>query len=347
MKHLSLLQLILITLVVSLKAQEAPDQFLEPNAREENYSMKVTARVIDEDGLPLSNTPILIRIHNVNDYKDQYNDFHGVTDAEGKFSAEGIGRGLAKIEIKKDGFYPSNKTVTCHKGTSEEIRKSGKFLPWNPVVDVMVKKVGKPIPMIVRRAWGGSKSWIRPKPEQIGRLLGWDLVEGDWMAPEGKGKVSDLLVNFALSRTDDLNHSASVIIQVGIPEDGFIVLHELKGEESVLSFPRSAPADGYGVKDLNFTWEFDGGTLARLPRDMPKGYLFRIRTEKDKNGDLTSAIYGKITKPFEFQASSNGLGALQVNFDYYLNPTPNDRNLEYDQTNNLAPEADKDLRWPP
>jgi hypothetical protein len=36
-----------------------------------------------------------------------------------------------------------------------------------------------------------------------------------------------------------------------------------------------------------------------------------------------------------------------LKFDYYLNLTPNDRNLEYDQKSNLAPEADKDLRWPP
>ena len=32
---------------------------------------------------------------------------------------------------------------------------------------------------------------------------------------------------------------------------------------------------------------------------------------------------------------------------YYLNPTPNDRNLEYDQQNNLAPEADKGATYPP
>jgi hypothetical protein len=34
-------------------------------------------------------------------------------------------------------------------------------------------------------------------------------------------------------------------------------------------------------------------------------------------------------------------------FSSYLNPTPNDRNLEYDQQNNLAPEADKGATYPP
>jgi hypothetical protein len=331
----------------SLSAQEAPDQFPEPGAREENYAMKVTVRVIDENGNPMGNTPIRIGIHNVNEFKDMYNDFRGVTDAEGKFSAEAIGRGLAKIDIEKEGYYPSHKTVTCYDGTAEQIREAGRFFPWNPVVDIMVKEIGKPIPMLVRRAWGGSKSWIIPELEQFGKELGWDLVEGDWVAPAGTGEVADLVVTFGLSRTDDRNHSSSMKIRMGNPDDGFIVLKELKGEESLLSFPRTAPADGYEVKNLEFGWEYNDGTLNRLPADMPKGYLFRLRTTKDKDGKIISAIYGKITKPFDFQASSTGHGSLQAGSDYYLNLTPNDRNLEYDQKNNLAPEADKDLRWPP
>ena len=346
MKFLLTLPLLLIAWTAPLRAQEAPDQFPEAGAREENYVMKVTARVIDEKGNPLAETPIRIGIHNVNDYQDEYNDFRGVTDAQGNFSAEGVGRGLAKIEVKQEGYYPSEKTVTCYEGTAEELRQTGKFSPWNPVVDLMIKKVGEPIPMLVRRG-NRCKSWIRPTAKQIGRELGWDLVEGDWVFPEGKGKVADLILKFGLSRTDDLNHSAKVDIKMGNPDDGFIVLEELKGEESLLSSPRLAPANGYIVKDLGYTWEFNDGNLTRLPLEMPKGYLFRLRTMKDESGRITSAIFGKITKPFDFQASSIGDGSHQVNFDYYLNPTPNDRNLEYDQKNNLAPEADKDLRWPP
>lgn len=152
MKNSFLSPFLLIACAALLGAQEVPDQFLEPGAREENYVMKVTARVIDEDQNPLPNTPIRIGIHNVNDYKDQYNDFRGVTDTEGRFSAEGLGRGLAKIEVEQEGYYPSQKTVTCNEGTAEQIREAKRFLPWNPEVEIMVKKIGKPIPMLVRRA---------------------------------------------------------------------------------------------------------------------------------------------------------------------------------------------------
>ena len=355
MKYLLLL-LTLSARVAPLCAQEAPDQFPEPGAKEENYTMKITARVIDEDGNPLPDAPIRVSIHNVNDYKDMYNDFRGKTDAEGKFSAEGIGRGLAKIEVKKEGCYPSRKTVTCYEGTAEQIRETGKFLPWNPIVDIMVKEIGKPIPMLVRRG-NRCRSRIKPEPEQIGKKLGWDLVEGDWVAPIGNGKVADLVVVFETTYKDESNRTASVQIGFGNKEDGCIPLLELKGEESLLKFPRNAPKEGYDVRKLEYSLQYKeveeprnymNKTLTQLPNPLPEGYLLRLRTQKDKDGKVVSAIYGKITSPFGLKdILFRGNRRLFLNFDYYLNPTPNDRNLEYDQKSNLAPEADKDLRWPP
>lgn len=94
----------------------------------------------------------------------------------------------------------------------------------------------------------------------------------------------------------------------------------------------------------------------------PLGYIFRIRTIKDKtDSNVISALYGKIVgrhgtsdniNPFEFNTlNRNEKRELVLDpsftFSYYLNPTPNDRNLEYDQENNLAPEADKGLTYPP
>lgn len=337
----------LIAFTCYLLAQDVPDRFPEPWNREENYRMKVTARVIDENRQPLAHAPIKIKIHNVNDYKDEYNDMNGLTNAKGEFSAEGIGRGLAKIEVQLKDYYPSEKTVTCYQGTAEQIRAEGKFLPWNPVVDVMVKKVMKPIPMLVRLAWGGCKSWITPEQKQMGMELKWDLIEGDWVKPEGKGKCADLLVKFTTSRTDDKNHVANLEIRMANPDDGLIVLQELPGEESHLKFPRFAPNIGYELKSLTFRQRSVNGVLSTTPAKKTEGYLIRIRTQKEEGDKISSAIYGKITA-LNFMASSTGRGALpSLNLDYYLNLTANDRNLEYDQKNNLAPEVDKGLTWPP
>ena len=94
-----------------LMGQENPDQFPEVGAREENHLMRITARVIDEEGNPMAEVPVRIGIHNVNDFRDQYNDFLGKTNEVGKFSTEGIGRGLAKIDVQKEGG-PLNSLVT-------------------------------------------------------------------------------------------------------------------------------------------------------------------------------------------------------------------------------------------
>jgi len=328
-----------------LFGQEKPDRFPEPGAREENYRMRVTARVVDEAGKPMAGVSVRIGIHNVNDFIDEYNDFRGKTDEEGKFSAEAIGRALAKIEVKEEGYYPSLKTVTCYEGRAEDIRKTGKYLPWDPTIDVMIKKIGKPIPMIVRLASGGADSWLKPRADQLEKKLGWDLVVGDWVAPEGKGTMADLILRFESSYSDESNKSATVNISFANADDGFVTVKELKGEESRLKYPREAPFRGYENKNIELvTKVFEDWAKSKT---RPKAYLLRVRTQKDPTGNIVSALYGKITEPFKLYPPAVRYRLPVLNFDYYLNPTPNDRNLEYDQRTNLAPEADRGLTWPP
>jgi len=49
-----------------------------------------------------------------------------------------------------------------------------------------------------------------------------------------------------------------------------------------------------------------------------------VRTVLDSNGNAKSALYGKIYGD-----------TMMMNFHYYLNPTPNDRNVEFDPKQNL------------
>lgn len=69
------------------------------------------------------------------------------------------------------------------------------------------------------------------------------------------------------------------------------------------------------------------------------GYCFRVRAVLDRDGNVKSALYGKIAGNFRFYAGTiaptSGMG-----FDYYLNPKPNDRNVEFDPMRNLV----KDLK---
>jgi hypothetical protein len=58
-------------------------------------------------------------------------------------------------------------------------------------------------------------------------------------------------------------------------------------------------------------------------------YFFRVRTILDKDGNIESALYGKIHGDFQLDHHGN------IGFTYYLNPTPNDRNVEFDPKQNL------------
>jgi len=60
------------------------------------------------------------------------------------------------------------------------------------------------------------------------------------------------------------------------------------------------------------------------------------RTKKNDKGEIVSALYGKIYNPIDFKVFTNG---MNVQFAYYLNPTPNDRNTEFDPNQNLFPRA--------
>ena len=364
MKTIFIYLLLLPIPYLALWAQEpfyevADKDALNKAYKERHYKIKVTFRVIDEQGEPVSDADIDVGIDSLL-HGDGYNNYRGKTGPTGLFTVESRGRGCTEVLVQKKGYYESRPDVRWDGRLNpggEEMHKNGGFRPWNPTIDVMIKKIGKPIPMIVRLANGGSKSRMKPTSSQIGKELAWDLVKGDWVAPDGGGKVSDLIVKFESAYVDEHNRAAKVRIKFANGDDGCIPLHKITGEESLLSFPREAPVEGYDTRELIYSSEYkehkDASgyketTFTKLPIPPHEGYLLRLRTRKDENGRIVSAIYAKITNPLELDdILFQGRRRLFLNFDYYLNPTPNDRNLEYDQKNNLAPEADRGLTWPP
>lgn len=64
-------------------------------------------------------------------------------------------------------------------------------------------------------------------------------------------------------------------------------------------------------------------------------YYFRIRTQTNELGQVTNAYYGKI------------YGEIDGGFTYYLNLTPNDRNVEYNPNENLNPAVPRGERYKP
>jgi len=356
MKHPVIIPIIITTLGTSfLVAQEpvdvkAPKEEIEKILQEQHYPIKVTFRVIDESGNSVNGADMDVGIDSLL-HSDGYNNYQGKTTADGLFAVESRGRGCTEVLVSKEGYYPSRPEVNWDGELNPggpEMLKNGGFRPWNPTLDVVLKKIGKPIPLLVRIIDGGGKSYgIAPLH---GVPLGWDLIEADWVAPHGAGKKSDLILKLDGRFENSERYFSSAEMHIIFPNsnDGFISIMDVDGKESLLKFPRQAPDGGYNHEELKVLFkqsEISG--YERSPEPEPEGYFIRIRTETDSSGKVVSAVYGKITSPIRL--TPPGLDRKNVTFSFssYFNPTPNDRNLEYDQQNNLAPEADKGATYPP
>jgi hypothetical protein len=93
--------------------------------------------------------------------------------------------------------------------------------------------------------------------------------------------------------------------------------------------PRHAPTTDYKDSlELRSAYLDD----RRIEQGEGQNYFFRVRTELDKDGKITNALYGKISGPIKFHA---GWFSLQ----YFLNPNSLDLNMENgdDERENLIP----------
>ncbi len=115
------------------------------------------------------------------------------------------------------------------------------------------------------------------------------------------------------------------------PGDGLVQQPFSYDDGSELRLPNLAPEHGYAPRE---TWRENS-----TPGNRPDGdahnriaYFLRLRTKTNDLGEVESALFAKTDGGFAFVMALDGTA---IKFSYYLNPTPNDRNLEYDGTNNL------------
>jgi hypothetical protein len=123
------------------------------------------------------------------------------------------------------------------------------------------------------------------------------------------------------------------------PDDGLqeAVIPEI-GKSSAFSWDRNAPKSGYNSKfSISFISSKNEGCVVSFSKSRKQ--YFRVRTQKSEN-TISSCLYGKIDRDISiFQTKTR---KCEIAFIYYLNPTPNDRNMEYDPEKNLCAKHDTD-----
>jgi hypothetical protein len=170
--------------------------------------------------------------------------------------------------------------------------------------------------MYAARLWGNPPATNRP--------VAFDLSIGDWIAPYGKGRSSDIIFTRNVNMRSKRDYDQKLII--GFPNSGDGI-REFKVPDDQrycgLLSPYEAPSGGYIPEIVRESSEHPGQPMT-LDFDNKRNYFIRVRTVLDEQGNVKSALYGKIYGDF-------------MHFTYYLNPTPNDRNVEFDPNHNLFP----------
>lgn len=223
----------------------------------------------------------------------------------------------------------------------------GVWQPDNLVATIRLQRVEHPIPLFVKRVGDHINRSKVGHVDGTNTLFRYDLVLGDYLPPDGHGEVSDLVVESRLTSLTTTNLYRQTMVfydftnTMSFPGDGNGMVSLMTRETDGIRL-RVAPVEGYErASDIHC-----GNRKKVIPPniwddsytecDPNRCYYFRIRSRYDENGNLVGGYYGKIYGDFEIGCRLR-YGGCSVEFLYYLNPTPLDRNLEWDMKTNLCP----------
>ncbi|HEY5893495.1 MAG TPA: hypothetical protein VIT91_09710 [Chthoniobacterales bacterium] len=268
----------------------------------------LTVKVLDEFAQPIAGARISIRAAD----KDNIQKQNGKSDQNGTFTGQMPSFGFLNYSTGCEGYYSSWGVYRFKRGAMNgDITEwaNRQWEPWNPTVEVVLKKKGNPIPMYAKRID------IVP-PVADGTAIGFDFIEGDWLTPYGKGKVADLIFSGTGTFEKGDYKVMWTFTNVG---DGIQVHLYDGGPRSQLASPAKAPIDGYLP---HVTVDGEGRIPGQPGNDRPLCFTFRVRTVVDNAGKVITAHYGKIY-------------TAGYRFVYYFNPIQNSRVLEFDVKHNL------------
>ena len=278
---------------------------------------KITLRVVDEVGRPMGAFPV-----NAGFYAGDA--FKGKTDTNGLFVMEGKTIHWEVNWMLKDvGYYRSyGKYEFKHGG------KKDKWEPWDPVVTTVVRRIENPVPMYAKR--------VETVLTATNRWHGFDLEVGELTRPDGNGTVTDLLFRVDGAWKNYRENSSMLRLSFCCPLDGAVP--ESSGtSECEFKMSREAPKEGYERalewRKMRTAMEGRGNDVYLNDLDNFNGSYFRTRTETNETGAIIHARYGKIRSGMAFGGA--GTDGCYLRFTYYLNPSSNDRNMEFDPKRNL------------
>ena len=285
---------------------------------------KYIYRVVDDEGNPVvdANAHVWFRSYG---RKWDNADWTVKTDAKGMFTAAHRLNERFSVNVDKEGYYDSYDGI-FYFGMETLPVKDGKWQPYGEERTIVLKKIRKPVTLLMK---DGRTDFNVPAYDT---WIGFDFEDYDFLPPHGKGRTSDVLFRFHLSRpTHDEYHMS---MEVSFTNNPFAGAYVLKKDPSLLESVYRADTNAVYRQIFSYTYDRlpgKGTVIDELGED--RYLVFRTRTRIDRDGRLVSAHYGKLYGRWHF-VGSRGMSIDQ----FFFNPVSNDTNLE-------DVEAARKARW--
>lgn len=236
----------------------------------------------------------------------------GPTDTNGIYSYEDRISGPLGCEVRKEGYYRTFGELWSP--------SSSVMAPPVNVYTVVLKRIVNPVKLVEHD--------LSIEFPSLGEQYGLDLAVGDWVAPHGKGMVTDCIIKGDKDLQDNRNWKFQC--QWQFTNANGVVRHHAAGRTSLavascLIPPQAAPDTGYETNYAFSKW-FHTGKDAGESADKNDHLLFRIRAATNAAGQVTSANVGWIEGGMSLEGRETK--TMWIRFHYYYNPDSLSRSLE-------------------
>jgi hypothetical protein len=291
-------------------------------ARNKGALGAVTFSVVDDRGQPVPGATVKAAFWN---HGKEGHDFEKTTDENGLVALQDTCVGDLVFSITKDGHYDTLLRYWFFKAHFECV-ENGRWAPWNPTIEIVIKRRINPVAMCVAR----SPSEMNITVPVLDVAVGFDCEKGDWLPPFGNGIHDDMQITREFMQTGEGYLDLKSVLMLSFTNELCGVYEMERDHSSQLQSPYCANMRGAFVKNRVFTYNRTSNKILEdsfLPES--KCLIFRTRTTIDENGDIVSAHYGKIYGRID----ANRKGRLVI--QCYFNAKENDTNLEADTSINL------------
>ncbi len=278
---------------------------------------KVTIRIVDENGTPVPDAQVSA-VHCRNWTFVNTDKF--VTRNDGIIVLENRNADQYRIGVLKTGYYGLFVEIHFFSQYSRCV-ENGRWIPWNPHVDLVLKSKDNPIKLEPYDVFIHSEDLSVPLDSDIP----FDLLEGDFLPPFGNGKTTNAFVRVTgTTRKEEVHAITAFRFLSGggvskLPKDGFC--HYM--------YPKRIGRENFESEFLHeWHWTDLGGSIQKVDTDPTGRECIALRVPDIDSDGERSFRYGFLYSPPRAHVREDGSGFCSFSVQYFLNPIPGDRNVE-------------------